>query len=120
MQNHKKFQNSCEESSNVCVHNHQDNYFLINVACKSDTNMLKWPHACCNFRQFRVVVDDFKLFCDISIMLWDVSDPNLGGGGLIAFILDEQLTHVIHEIPLFPDPMTYCHSIGIGIKGTLK
>ncbi len=50
--------------------------------------------ACCNFR---VVKDDLKLFCDVYIMLWHLSDPNLGGGELIAFILNEQLTQVIHE-----------------------
>ncbi len=51
--------------------------------------------ACCNFRQFWVVEDDLKLFCDVNIMLCHVSDPNLG---LIAFILNEQLTQVIHEM----------------------
>ncbi len=50
--------------------------------------------ACCNFSQFRVVEDDLRLFCDIYIMLCHVSDPNLG---LIGFILNEQLTQVIHE-----------------------
>ncbi len=55
--------------------------------------------VCCNFRQFRVVEDDLKLFGDVYniymyIMLCHVSDPNLG---LIAFILNEQLTQVIHE-----------------------
>ncbi len=30
--NHQTFQNSCAESSKVHVQNHQDNYFLINVA----------------------------------------------------------------------------------------
>ncbi len=39
------FNNLCAESSKVCVRNHQDNYFLINVACKSNANMIKWPHA---------------------------------------------------------------------------
>ncbi len=46
--------------------------------------------ACYNFCQFRVVEDDLKLFCH-------VSDPNLEGRGLIASILNEQLTQVIHE-----------------------
>ncbi len=51
--------------------------------------------ACCNFQ---VVEDDLKLFCDVYIMLCHVSDPNLGGGGgLIAFILNKQLTQDIHE-----------------------
>ncbi len=50
--------------------------------------------ARCNFRQFWVVEDDLKLFCDVYIMLCHVSDPNLG---LIAFILNEQLTQDIHE-----------------------
>ncbi len=45
VRNHQKFQNLCAESSKVCVQNHQDNYFLINVACRSDANMIKWPHA---------------------------------------------------------------------------
>ncbi len=52
--------------------------------------------ACCNFCQFQVVEDDLKLFSDVYFMLCHVSDPNLGGG-LIAFILNEQLTQVIHE-----------------------
>ncbi len=43
--NDKKFQNSCAESSKVCLRNHQDNYFLINVACRSDAIMIKWPQA---------------------------------------------------------------------------
>ncbi len=66
--------------------------------------MQKWLEhdimvASSNFRQFRVEEDDLKLFCDVYIMLCHVSDPNLGrgGGGLIAFILNEQLTQVIHE-----------------------
>ncbi len=49
--------------------------------------------ACCNFRQYRVVKDDLKLFCDV-YMLCHVSDPKLG---LIVFILNEQLTQVIRE-----------------------
>ncbi len=54
--------------------------------------------ACCNFRQFRVVEDDLTLFCNVYIiMLCHVSDPNFGGGGLIAFILNEQLIQDIHE-----------------------
>ncbi len=38
--------------------------------------------------------DDLKLFCNEYIMLCHVSDPN---SGLIAFILNEQLTQDIHE-----------------------
>ncbi len=50
--NHQTFKNSCAKSSNVCVRNHQDNYFLINVACRSDANLIKWP--CVSYcRQFR-------------------------------------------------------------------
>ncbi len=79
VRNHQKFQNLCVKSSKVCVRNHQDNYFLINVTC-------------C---QFQVVEDDLKLFCDVYNMLCHVSDPNLG---LIAFILNEQLTQVIYEM----------------------
>ncbi len=26
----------------ICVRNHQDNYFLINVSCRSYANMIKW------------------------------------------------------------------------------
>ncbi len=40
VRNHQTFQNSCQESSKVCVRNHQDNYFLINGACRSDANMI--------------------------------------------------------------------------------
>ncbi len=43
--NHKKFQNVCVESSKVCVRNNQDNFFLINVACRSNANMIKWLRA---------------------------------------------------------------------------
>ncbi len=43
--NHQTFQHSCADSSKVQAWNHQDNYFLINVDCRSDTNMIKWPHA---------------------------------------------------------------------------
>ncbi len=35
----------------ICVRNHEDNYFLINVACRSDADMKKMV-AHCNFRQF--------------------------------------------------------------------
>ncbi len=61
--------------------------------------MQKWHQhnkmaAFCNFRQFWVVKDDLNLFYDVYIMLCHVSDLNLG---LIAFILNEQLTQVIHE-----------------------
>ncbi len=38
--NHQTFQNSCAESSKVCVRNHQDNYFLINIAYRSDANLI--------------------------------------------------------------------------------
>ncbi len=46
--------------SNVCVRNHQDNHILINVACRSDANMIKWQSA-----SIFVVEDDLKLFCDV-------------------------------------------------------
>ncbi len=39
VRNHQTFQNSCAESSKVCVRNHQDNYFWENVAYRSDTNL---------------------------------------------------------------------------------
>ncbi len=29
----------------ICVQNHEDNYFLINIAYRSDANMIKWSHA---------------------------------------------------------------------------
>ncbi len=45
--------------SKVRVRNHQDNHILINVACRSDGNMIKKIH------QFRVVENDLKLFCDV-------------------------------------------------------
>ncbi len=38
--NHQTFQNLCAESSKVCVQNHQDNYFLINLSYRSDTNLI--------------------------------------------------------------------------------
>ncbi len=40
VRNHQTFKNSCAESSKVCVRNHQDNYFLINVAYRSDANLI--------------------------------------------------------------------------------
>ncbi len=40
MRNHQTFQNSCAESSKVRVRNHQDNYFLINIAYRSDANLI--------------------------------------------------------------------------------
>ncbi len=44
--NHQTFQNLCVESSKVCVRNHQDNHFFyINVACRSDVNLIKWQRA---------------------------------------------------------------------------
>ncbi len=39
VRNHQTFQNSCAESSDVCVQNHQDHHFLINVAFGSDANL---------------------------------------------------------------------------------
>ncbi len=59
-----KFQHSCAKSSNGCEQNHENNYFLINVACRSEANMIKWTRAAI-FPQFRFVEDDLKLFCDI-------------------------------------------------------
>ncbi len=44
----RSFSKICAESSNtskVCVWNHQDNHILINVACKSEANMIKWQRA---------------------------------------------------------------------------
>ncbi len=29
----------------IRVWNHEDNYSLINIACRSDANMIKWLHA---------------------------------------------------------------------------
>ncbi len=29
----------------IRVRNHEDNYFLINVSCRGDANMIKWSHA---------------------------------------------------------------------------
>ncbi len=40
VRNHQTFQNSCLESSKVCVRNHQDNYFLINITYRSDANLI--------------------------------------------------------------------------------
>ncbi len=40
VRNHQTFQNSSAESSKICVRNHQDNYFLINVAYRSDANLI--------------------------------------------------------------------------------
>ncbi len=40
VQNHQTFQNLCAESSKVHARNHQNNYFLINVAYKSDANLI--------------------------------------------------------------------------------
>ncbi len=40
VQNHQTFQNVCAESSKIHVQNHQDNYFLINVAYSSDANLI--------------------------------------------------------------------------------
>ncbi len=45
MRNHQTFQNSCAESSKVGVRNHQDNYFLINVAYRSDANLINWTQV---------------------------------------------------------------------------
>ncbi len=45
VRNHQTFQNLCAESSKVCVWNHQDNFFFINVACRSDANLIKWHRA---------------------------------------------------------------------------
>ncbi len=73
--------------------------------------------ACCNFRQFRVVKDDLKLFCDVYIMLCHVSDPNLG---LIVFILNEQLTEVNHETSTVSRSDNIFVSVGIGMKGSSR
>ncbi len=43
--NYKTFQHSCSESSNVHVQNHQGKYFLINVACRNDANIIKLPRV---------------------------------------------------------------------------
>ncbi len=43
--NHQTFQNLCAESSKVCVRNHQDEYFLIKIACRSYANLIKWQRV---------------------------------------------------------------------------
>ncbi len=40
VRNHQTFQNLYAESSKVCVQNHQDNYFWVNVAYRRDTNLI--------------------------------------------------------------------------------
>ncbi len=59
--NHQPFQNSCAESSNVCVLNHQDNYILIKIECRSDANRIKWSRAAI-FANFEHLVSLFTLF----------------------------------------------------------
>ncbi len=61
VRNHQTFQNSSAESSKVRVRNQQDNYFLINVACKSDANLIKWLYAAI-FANFEHLVSLFTLF----------------------------------------------------------
>ncbi len=62
--------------SKVLVWNHQDKCSMKKL--RQHDKMV----ACCNFR---VVEDDLKLFCDVYIILCDVSDPNLGGAGADCF-----------------------------------
>ncbi len=57
----ESFQNSCAESSKVCMRNYQDNYFLINVACRSDANLIKWLCVAI-FANFEHLVSLFTLF----------------------------------------------------------
>ncbi len=59
VRNDQIFQNSCAESSKVCVRNHHDNYFLINVACRSDANLITWLHATI-FANFEHLVSLFR------------------------------------------------------------
>ncbi len=100
------------------MRNHQDIYFLINVACRSECQHDKMA-ACCYFRQFRVVENDLKLFCNVYIMLCHVSDPNLRGGGADCFhpkwAVDSIYSWNVH---CFQIQSRICHSVGIGIKGS--
>ncbi len=61
VRNHQIFQNLCAESSKVRVRNYQDNYFLINVACRSEANLMKWLCAAI-FANFEHLVSLFTLF----------------------------------------------------------
>ncbi len=58
LRNYQTFQNLYAESSKVCVRNHQYNFFLINVACRSDANLIKWLPAAI----FEHLVSLFTLF----------------------------------------------------------
>ncbi len=40
-----KFVRRIIKNVKIRVQNHEDNYFLINVACRSDANMIKWLYA---------------------------------------------------------------------------
>ncbi len=115
MQNHQKFQNLCAESSKVCEQNHQDNFFYKRSMqkCRQHDKMA----AYCNFRQFRVVEDDLKLFCDIYIMLCHVSDANLGVGAdcfCPKRAVDSSYSWNVH---CFQIRWRICHSVAIDIKG---
>ncbi len=61
VRNHQTFQNLFAESSKVCVRNHQDKYFFIYLACRSDANVIKWLRAAI-FANFEHLVSLFTLF----------------------------------------------------------
>ncbi len=66
VRNHQTFQNLYTESSKVCVQNHQDNYLLINVGCRSDANLINghWSSRVdiLKVKKIRHLVSLFTLF----------------------------------------------------------
>ncbi len=62
VRNDQSFQNSCTESSKVCVRNHQDNYFLIKVAYRSDANLINGHGVNISKVKIQHLVSLFTLF----------------------------------------------------------
>ncbi len=97
--------------SKVRVWNHQD---------KCSMKKLRQHDEMAASCTFQVVEDDWKLFCDVYIILCHVSDPNLGGAG--ADCLHPKWAVVPScswNIHCFQIRWRICHSVVIGIKGSL-
>ncbi len=118
MESSKISKNSCVESSNVCGRNHQDNYFLINVACKSDANMIKWLHAA-----FSPISSCRKWF---EVILWRIYyimscvRPQHGGGPDCFHPKWAVNSSYSWNVDCFQTRWCICHSVGIGIKGSSR
>ncbi len=100
--------------SKVREQNHQDNYFMINIACRSYANMIKWLHAAI-FELPKMIWSYFVTY----ILCYVMYQTLPWGGGADCFdpkwTVDSSYSCNVH---CFQIRWCICHSIWIGIKGS--